>query len=283
MVRAMRLPTLTIVIALAACGSKAPPTAPVPDRTAAERIAGTGPLSEEEFKALHELSGETPPAPTGETIELAGSQAYLSLPEGATGPVPGIVVIHEWWGLNDHIRHWTDRLASLGYAAVAVDLYGGVVATDRDAAMAAMKSVEEARAKEILAAAVAFLEADPRIQAPRRGVIGWCFGGGWSFETALTHPELDAAVVYYGQVPTTAAEVAALDVPLLGVFATHDEGIDARGFEAALAEAGKPATILHFDAEHAFANPSGPRYDQEDATAAWEAVVAFFAEHLAPT
>ena len=114
MVRAMRT-VMTLALILAACGSstKTTPTG------AADRIAGTGPLSEEQFKALHELSGETPPAPRGETIDLAGSKAYLTLPEGATAPVPGIVVIHEWWGLNDHIRHWSDRLASLGYAAVA--------------------------------------------------------------------------------------------------------------------------------------------------------------------
>jgi carboxymethylenebutenolidase len=279
MVRAMRT-LMALAFILAACGGSSTPAQPKP---AAERIAGTGNYSEEEFKALHTLSGEAAPAPKGETIDLAGSKAYLSLPEGATGPVPGIVVIHEWWGLNDHIRHWSDRLAALGYAAVAVDLYGGTVATDRDTAMAAMKAVDEARAKEILAAAVDFLASDPRIQAPKRGVIGWCFGGGWSFETALTHPELDAAVVYYGQVPTTAAEVEKLDTPVLGIFASNDEGIDAAGFEKALTEAGKPATIQIYEADHAFANPSGDRYDQEDATAAWAEVVAFFEKQLGPT
>jgi carboxymethylenebutenolidase len=284
----MRTLTLALALAFTACGGKkSPPEAPPKDTspkdTVSERIAGTGPLSEEEFKAMHQLSGETPPAARGQTIDLAGSKAYLSLPEGATGPVPGIVVIHEWWGLNDHIRHWTDRLAGLGYAALAIDLYGGKVATTSDEAMTAMKAVDSTRAKEIVAAAVAFLADDPRVKAPKRAVIGWCFGGGWSLETALTHPELDAAVIYYGQLDTDPKVLARIDAEILGIFANQDKGIPPEqvdAFEKGLAEAGKTATIKRYDAEHAFANPSGPRYDQEDAAAAWEEVVAFLKRTL---
>jgi carboxymethylenebutenolidase len=163
---------LSLVVA---CSS--PPTKPNPPTTTGP--ASTGPLTEAQFKAMHELPPESAPAPKGETVELAGgSKAYLSLPAGP-GPHPGIIVIHEWWGLNGHIKHWADRLASTGYAALAVDLYG-VVATDKDAAMAAMKVVDNTKAMAVIRAGLDFLTNDPRTKSSVQAVIGWCFGGGWS-------------------------------------------------------------------------------------------------------
>src|SRR5512143_2441980 len=100
----------------------------------------TGSVSEEQFKAMHELETGKVPNLHGQMIDLAGGHAYLSLPAGAKPPLPGIVVIQEWWGLNDNIKLWSDRLAALGYAALAVDLYDGKVATTPDSAMAYMKS-----------------------------------------------------------------------------------------------------------------------------------------------
>jgi len=289
MVRAMRT-TLSLLLALgiASCGSKSPAPAAMtrpPADTTAERIAGTGPISEQDFKAMHELRSDAPPVAEGQDIELAGTRAYLSLPKGATAPLPGIVVIHEWWGLNDNIRHWSDRLAHLGYAALAIDLYGGKVATNPDEAMAAMKGVKSAEAKRILAAAVEFLASDPRVKAPKRAVIGWCFGGGWSLETAIDHPELDAAIVYYGQLELDPKRLGHIK-SLLGIFANQDKGIppdQVNQFEQALKKAGVDATIKRFDADHAFANPSGPRYDEADAAAAWQEVVTYLRRTMPAT
>ncbi|MGH7858796.1 MAG: dienelactone hydrolase family protein [Candidatus Binatia bacterium] len=286
----LRIPIVLTFALLAACGAKKSPPPAVTDEPAAppsvdERIAGTGPLSEAEFKAMHELRDDAPPAAKGETIDLAGTKAYLSLPEGKTPPVAAVVVIHEWWGLNDHIKHWADRLASLGIAALAVDLYGGVVATDPDSAMKTMKAVKEADARKVLAAAVDFLGKDARVQASRRGVIGWCFGGAWSLETAIDQP-VDAAVVYYGHVDTDPARLAKVKAEILGIFAKNDKGIPPEHvdrFEKALGEAKVRATIKRYDADHAFGNPSSPRYDHEDAAAAWEEVVAFFGRTLLST
>jgi carboxymethylenebutenolidase len=279
MVSPMRTALFTLAV-LASCGGKStPPTQPDPDPTAAERIASTGPLTEAEFKALHELRAEAAPPARGEMIDLSGSQAYLSLPDGVAAPMPAIIVIHEWWGLNEHIKHWTDRLAGLGVAALAVDLYGGVVATDRDTALATMQGVKEEEAKRILAAASAFVASDARIAAPKQGVIGWCFGGGWSLQAAIDIPELDAAVIYYGQITSKPEELAPIEAEVLGIFATQDTGIpldEVAAFETALGEAGVTAKILRFEADHAFANPSGERYDEADAAAAWDEVVAFF-------
>ncbi|MEZ4469508.1 MAG: dienelactone hydrolase family protein [bacterium] len=241
-------------------------------------------LSEADFKALHALTGAAAPAPRGVMVDLGGGQAYLSLPPGATAPVPGVVVIHEWWGLNDHIKHWADRLADDGYAALAVDLYGGRVATTPDEAMAAMKTVDTDKASELLKKAVAFLGADPRVQAKKRAVIGWCFGGAWSLQTGLlAGADLAAVVMYYGRVEAEAAKLAGLQAPLLGIFANQDAHITpeaVNAFEAALKAAGKTATVLRFDADHAFANPSSARYDEVDAASAWLKVRAFLAEKL---
>ena len=266
-----------LLLALAACGSSstsssssAPPATPV------SKPAQTGPLSEEEFKALHAPPTQGPEHTNGQMIDLAGSKAYLSLPEGK-GPFPGIVVIHEWWGLNANIKHWSDRLALAGYAALAVDLYSGVVANAPEDAMKAMKAVDETKAKSILSAAIEFLAKDPRIAAPKRVVIGWCFGGGWSLQTALAHPELDGAIIYYGQLETDPAKLGKMK-RVLGIFANRDKGIPPATvdkFEAALKQANVPAEIHRYDAEHAFANPSNPKYDEPSAADAWSHVLAF--------
>ena len=188
-------------------------------------MGNTGVLSEVAFKKLHEHTDADAPPPKGEMFELSGQQAYLALPEGSSGPMPGIVVIHEWWGLNVHIKHWADRLAADGYAALAVDLYGGKVATDPDGAMTLMKAVDAAQAQKILSGAHEFLANDPRINAPKRGVVGWCFGGGWSLQHALATADLDAAVIYYGRLVDDPEALSKIKAPLLGIFGKQDEGI----------------------------------------------------------
>ena len=252
------------------------------DAAAPTQTTWTGVLDEASFAALHQLKEGDAPELHGETIDLAGGEAYLSLPPGE-GPFPGVVVIHEWWGLNDHVRHWTDRLAADGYAAVAVDLYGGEVAADPDGARKLMGSVDEAAAAETLAAAHGFLAADPRIQAPRRGVIGWCFGGGWSLRHALGTADLDAAVIYYGRLETDPVKLGAIEASLLGVFGNEDQGIPPAavdGFVRALEGAGKSIELHRYDAPHAFANPSSGRYDAASAEDAWGHVRRFLATQL---
>jgi carboxymethylenebutenolidase len=243
----------------------------------------TGSVTEEQFKAMHEL--KTGPAPElhGSMIELAGGKAYLSLPPGAKPPFPAVVVIQEWWGLNDHIKHWSDRLAAEGYAALAVDLYDGKVATTPDSAMAYVKAVNQDRANEILMAAFKFLAADPRVQATRRGSIGWCFGGGQSLALALAAPELNACVMYYGRPELDPKALQAIKAPLLGIFGNLDQSIPpatVNEFDAALGKAGVKHTILRYDAPHAFANPSNPKYDEKSAGAAWMEVQKFLAANL---
>jgi carboxymethylenebutenolidase len=141
----------------------------------------------------------------------------------------------------------------------------------------------EAQLEENLRQARAFLIDD--LHATEIGVIGWCFGGGWSLRTALLLPDgIDATVIYYGRIVTDREELAALRSPVLGIFGAEDRGIpveDVREFERVLHELEKPAKIHVYEgAAHAFANPSGTRYDPGAAEDAWNRTLAFLARHL---
>jgi carboxymethylenebutenolidase len=149
--------------------------------------------------------------------------------------------------------------------------------------MEAMKSVDRERAIGTMKSAVRFLETDPRIKAPRTASIGWCFGGGQSLNLALSEPTLDAAVIYYGQLETDPAKLAAVNAKVLGIFGTRDKSItldSVTKFEAGLRTNGKSVTIKFYDAEHAFANPSSARYDEGAAAEAWQEARAFLRSAL---
>jgi len=243
----------------------------------------TGVLDEAAFAALHELRDDAAPERRGEPIELAGTRAYLSRPADEE-PLGGVVVIHEWWGKNEHIEHWADRLASDGYVALAVDLYGGVVAKTREEAQAAMAEVDEDAALATLRAAHAYLQGELGLE--RTASIGWCFGGGWSLRLALAEPELDAAVMYYGRLVTDVEALRGLEADVLGIFGERDEGIPPSAvaeFRAAMAQAGASLELHSYDAEHAFANPSSARYDERHASEAWEETRAFLCARLWPS
>jgi carboxymethylenebutenolidase len=125
------------------------------------------------------------------------------------------------------------------------------------------------------------LKANPKVDG-KVGTVGWCFGGGWSLNASIAEP-VDATVVYYGKVDKTAGQLAHLEGPVLGHFATRDQWINREmvdGFEKAMNAAGKPYTVYWYDADHAFANPSGGRYDAEDAKLAWERTLAFYRQNL---
>ena len=208
------------------------------------------------------------------------AKGVLALP--ATTPAPAVVLIPEWWGLNDQIKAVAAEFAALGYVAVAFDVPDGEVATTREEATALVQAVDAAATTEKLVSAVAFLRAHEKTTG-KVGTIGWCFGGGWSLNTSIATP-VDATVIYYGSVAKPAEALAALHGPVLGHFATEDARINRAmvdGFEQAMAAAGKTDLTVHwYEADHAFANPTGARYDADDAALAWQRTVAFFQEHL---
>ena len=225
---------------------------------------------------------------TGERVayfDLGGEavEGYLARPAAGAEGAPGVIVIHEWWGLNDNVETMARMLAQQGYQALAVDLYNGASADSPAAARELMGAVDAATAKDNLRQAHAYLSE--KLGASRVGVIGWCFGGAWSLQTALTlGGDLDAAVIYYGRLLTDESELAKLEAPVLGLFGSEDQGIpvaSVREFEAALAKLGKPASIHVYEgADHAFANPSGQRYEPQAAKDAWAKTTAFLEEHL---
>jgi carboxymethylenebutenolidase len=221
---------------------------------------------------------------SGEPLAYGEFSGYLARPEGA--PRAGLIVIHEWWGLNDNVREMARRPAAEGYLALAVDLYGGTSAATPEEARALMSRTMAApdAAMANLRAAYDWLEANAG--NGRVGSIGWCFGGGMALRTAMMLPDaLDAAVIYYGHLETDPARLAPLDMPILGIFGGQDQGIpleSVRAFEAALVSQGKDVEIVVYpEANHAFANPSGTRYDPEAAEDAWRRTLTFLAARLA--
>ncbi|MGH6934153.1 MAG: dienelactone hydrolase family protein [Dongiaceae bacterium] len=206
--------------------------------------------------------------------------AALALP--ATTPAPAVLLIHEWWGLNDQIKTMGAELAKEGLVALAVDLYDGKVASDPASAESYMNAVDADQATETLTAWIEWLKADGRTTG-KIGTVGWCFGGGWSLNASIAAP-IDATVIYYGWVERPAADLAALKGPVLGQFAETDKWINhemVAGFETEMAAAGKPLEVHWYSAGHGFANPTGSNHDKEDALAAWARTLAFFRANLA--
>lgn len=219
------------------------------------------------------------------TIEGQSIKGYLARPKGSAKNLPALIVIQEWWGLNDGVKAATRRLAGEGYQALAVDLYEGKAAPDAEAARALMTAAMQntARVQDNLRQAQRWLKAERG--AGKVGVLGWCFGGAWSLQTALALGDgIDAAVMYYGRVVTDREQLKALQAPLLGLFGELDKGIpvaSVREFEKALQELGKDATIVIYPAaDHAFANPSGERYQAAAAEDSWAKATAFLKKHL---
>ncbi len=210
---------------------------------------------------------------------------HFVFPADMVDPLPGLIVVHEWWGLNDGVRAMADRLAGEGYIVLAVDLFGGKTAERPSEARQLMQEALEnpQSANANLRQAYDFIRDTGG--APRIGSLGWCFGGAWALNAALLMPdELDAAVIYYGQVVVDEERLAPLEAPVLGLFAEEDRGIpveSVRAFQQALENLGKIHEIeIYPGVGHAFANPSGNNYDAETAALAWERTLAFLEYHL---
>lgn len=211
-------------------------------------------------------------------------KGYLVLPEGS-GKHPAIIVIHEWWGLNDWVKEQAQHFASEGYVALAVDLYRGQVGTTPDEAHILMRGMPDDRALRDLEAAFTYLTSRPDVQANKIGSIGWCMGGGWSIKLAEDQPKLAAFVVNYGPLPTDPAIIAKINAPMLGNFGAEDKGIPPESvhtFEAAMKAAGKnPDLKIYEGAGHAFQNPNNKDGYRKEATAdADKRIDVFFRKQL---
>jgi carboxymethylenebutenolidase len=261
MKRALFLPFAPFVLlAASACGSAPPPVAappPAPDS----------------------------PLRLGKSVQLpSGTNGYLALPTG-TGQHPAVIVVHEWWGLNDRTRDDTDRLAYRGYVALAVDLYRGKVTISPDVAHELMRGLPEDRALGDLEGAFAWLSTRPDVDPSKIGVVGWCMGGGYALNLAVDQPKLRAAVINYGRLVTSPDKVAKIKAAFLGNFAGQDQGIqpaDVQAFQKQLQQTDSDVDIkIYPDDGHAFMNPGNLKgYDEVAAKDAWTRIEAFFARTL---
>jgi carboxymethylenebutenolidase len=211
-------------------------------------------------------------------------KGILYTPQGK-GPFPGIVVIHEWWGLNDWVKEQASKLSDQGYVTLAIDLYRGKVATSPDQAHELMRGVPEDRANRDLDAAFHYLQSQSNVKKNKIGAIGWCMGGGYSLDLALEEPELAGDVINYGHLATDPASIRKINAPILGLFGAQDQGIppeDVKKFGETLDKMGKKADItIYPDAGHAFENPNNKDgYRPKDAEDAWNKTVSFFASTL---
>jgi len=207
----------------------------------------------------------------------------LYTPQGK-GPFPALVVIHEWWGLNDWVKEQASKLADQGYVALAIDLYRGKVATTSDEAHQIMRGVPSDRANRDLLAASAYLRSLTNVNPTLVGDIGWCMGGGYALDLAIADPKLKVAVINYGHLATDDASLKKINAAILGIFGGQDKGItpaDVNKFESQLKALGKTVEIHSFpNAGHAFQNPNDQRYRADDAAEAWKLTVAFLAKYL---
>ena len=225
----------------------------------------------------------------GARVEIPTSvgtgSGYLSLPQGA-GKHPGIIVIQEWWGVDDWIKEQTDRMSGEGYVAFAADLYRGHVTSDPKEAHELMRGLPEDRAMTDLVGAFNYLASHPNVDPTRIAVIGWCMGGGYALALATREPRLKAAVINYGRLVTDPAAIKNIEAAVLGNFAGQDRGIPARDveqFSKALRSAGKDVDIkVYPEQQHAFMNTNNKDgYDAAAAQDAWQRIYAFLKARLA--
>lgn len=203
---------------------------------------------------------------------------YVEPSAGKHGP--GIVVIQEWWGLNDQIKGAAKRLAEAGYRVLVPDLYRGKVTVEVAEAEHLMNALDfrEAATQDIRGA-VQYLKAT----SPKVGVMGFCMGGALTILAAVNVKEADAAVCYYGFPPAQAAEVRTIKIPLLGHFAEQDEFFpiaEIEGLESRLKEGGVSYEFYRYAARHAFANETRPNHDAQAEALALKRTLDFFAKHI---
>jgi carboxymethylenebutenolidase len=217
----------------------------------------------------------------GENVNYFNNvKGFYAYPE-QEGNYPGVVMIHEWWGLNDNIKDMAKELAKDGYRVLAVDLFSKVATTPEEARTQTAE-LDQTKAVENLKAATNFLR---QAGASKIASLGWCFGGRQSVELAISGIKLDATVVYYGSgLATTTDRLKPIQWPVLGIFGDKDQSIPVetvRTFEASLNTLGiKNEIHIYPGVGHAFANPSGMNYAPNETKDAWAKTLVFLKENL---
>ena len=214
---------------------------------------------------------------------------YLVYPINDTNQkLPAVIMIHEWWGLNDNIKNMANMLAKEGYVVLAVDLYNDTVATDSSRASELSSSVGNNPSAAIanMQSAVSYLSSLENVNASRIASLGWCFGGGQSLQLALNSEDrpLAATIIYYGNLVNDTAALSKIKWPVLGIFGDQDQSIpvnSVKQFEQALNKIGVTNEIyIYPGVGHAFANPSNPNYAPKETSDAWQKTIAFLDKYV---
>ena len=186
-----------------------------------------------------------------------------------------IFVVHEWWGLNDYIKKESEKMANdFGVNVIALDLYDNQVATNRDDAAKIMQSVKTERAKAIIKGAYTYAGAGAKVFT-----IGWCFGGGWSLQTAIEGGKQAAGcIMYYGQPEKDVSRLKTINCDIIGFFGNKDQWpspavVDE--FVSTAKAAGINLMVNRYEATHGFANPSNPDYNKEATADAYNKIKEF--------
>ncbi len=234
--------------------------------------------SDKNFRDAHPVPLPVASFADGKMIEFpvaggAVGKGFLMMSKKKTDKY--LLVFHEWWGLNDYIKNETAMWCKdLGINVLALDLYDGKVATNAEDAGKFMQTNDPARASAIILGAAKHLGDKATFRT-----IGWCFGGGWSLQAALLlKDKMKGCVMYYGMPEKDVEKLKTLNCPVMMVHATQDQWINnevVATFESNMLTAGKKLTVKRYDANHAFANPSSPRYNEMNAKEARKAVKAF--------
>ena len=246
-------------------------------------------VAEDEHAGHTTAASSTTASPPAGVVKYGDASGYLALPAAAPdAKKPALIVIQEWWGVDDWVRSQADRFAGQGYVALAADLYRGRTAATPEEAHELSRGLPEDRAMADLKAAVDYLAARPDVDPNRIGVIGWCMGGGYALALATADPRMKATVINYGRLVTDSAAIARINGPVLGNFGGADRGIpaeDVREFGASLTKYGKLGDIKIFDdAGHAFMNPNNTQgYNAAAAQEAWSRIDRFFDRTLRAT
>jgi carboxymethylenebutenolidase len=218
-------------------------------------------------------------------VELEGVKLSGFLAQPFTGGTyPGIVMIHEWWGLNDQVKSMADITAREGYVVLAVDLFKGKVATTTEGAQGNLRNNPNNETIPKMQAAVKYLRNMTNVNGSSIASLGWCYGGGQSFQLGVNE-DLQATVIYYGQVSTDKAILVNLKEPVLGIFGAEDTSIPievVREFERDLKEQGTTVDIYIYEgAGHAFSNPTNSQaFRREQAVDAWNKTLDFLELNL---
>lgn len=273
-----------VQLTIVGCGGSDEPVESGSASSTGERTSSAAPAKLDDSMLRDPVDIEAIEIPYGETEDdlLRG---YFVYPADMVEPLPAVIVVHEWWGLNDSVRDAASRIAAQGYMVLAVDLFRGETATSTsDASALARKLLEEPGfAEKNLRAAHTFVS--DAAGAPSVAALGWSLGGYWAVEATRFLPDsFSAAIAYYSQPDDDADTVSSISAPVLSLFGGQDRSIPAdavRAFEAQARALDKPIEVVIFPrGKHGFANPDDSRYDERIAEQAWRRTAAFLDRYL---